>query len=195
PEIVLSAAAGRDTMRLHALAGPVEGNSVLLQASTGLLPVRRAAYARLMADAQQRIRLIGRTHLALRASGGTTYGGRFSPQFFLSSLDNLRGFNFGDPRLLGDHYYVSNALLIVPVDWLIATPLLSGIYAVGGADFGAAFDDFRYAWTRRSLTAVTGANLALGGILLQLHFGKLVDIGGVPGADWVFNLNLKYLYM
>jgi hypothetical protein len=30
--------------------------------------------------------------------------------------------------------------------------------------------------------------------VVQLHFGRLIDIGGVPGAPWMFNLSLRYLY-
>ena len=35
--------------------------------------------------------------------------------------------------------------LTVPVDWLVNVPIFSGIYFVGGADFGAAFDH----WARQ----------------------------------------------
>ncbi|MBI5542544.1 MAG: hypothetical protein HY901_01545 [Deltaproteobacteria bacterium] len=195
PEVVASAAFGYDTTRLHYLAGPVAGSSFLSTLSVGYLPVRQFAYARLALDAQHRISLLGRTHLMLRGSAGSNTGGRFAPQFFLFSVDNLEGYRFGDTRLLGDHYYVANARLIVPVDWLVQVPIFTGLYFNGGMDFGAAFDSWDDAWLERSLAAVLGADMAMGGLLFQLHWGRLLGIGSRNGPEsWVFNLNIKYLY-
>lgn len=195
PEVVVSGQYGYDTTRLHAQAGPVAGSSLLGSVTAGYLPVRQFGYARFMADAQHRIALFGRTHLMLRASAGTSTSGRFAPQFFLYSVDNLEGYRFGDSRLLGDHYYATNVRLTVPVDWLVQVPLLSGIYVTGGFDFGAAFTEWRDLWAERSLSGVLGADLALGGLLFQLHWGRLIGIGSRNGPEpWVFNLNIKYLY-
>jgi hypothetical protein len=42
---------------------------------------------------------------------------------------------------------------------------------------------------------VLGVDVGLGPILLQLHFGHLLDIGSAVGKEpWVFNVNLRYLY-
>ncbi|HEY3450063.1 MAG TPA: hypothetical protein VGK67_27165 [Myxococcales bacterium] len=195
PEVVASAQYGYDTTRLHVAAGPVAGSSFLASVSGGYLPVRQFGYGRFMIDAQHRIEIIGRTHLTFRAAAGASTGGRFSPQFFLYSVDNLEGYRFGDTRLLGDHFYAANVRLTVPVDWLLQVPLFSGLYVVGGTDFGAAFDDWNLAWKERSLSAVLGADIAMGGLLFQLHWGKLIGIGSLNGPEsWVFNLNIKYLY-
>lgn len=195
PEVVASGLIGYDTTRLHALAGPIEGTSLMGSASLGYLPVREFAYARFLGDAQQRFRIIGRTNLLLRAAVGTSTAGRFAPQFFLSSVDNLEGYHFGDIRLLGDNFYATNVRLNVPVDWLVQVPFFTGLYAIGGFDFGAVFDHWHDAWQERSLAAVLGGDVALGGILFQFHWGKLLSIQSRNGPEaWVFNLNLKYLY-
>jgi len=195
PELVFAAMVGRDTMRLHALAGPIDGSSLMLSGSVGYLPMRQTAYLRLLGDAQQRFRIAGRTSFLLRASAGGTSRGRFSPQFYLSSVGNMEGYRFGDDRLLGDYFYVANARLTFPIDDLIRVPLFTGIFAVSGLDFGAAFDEPSTAWDHRSLSAVLGADVALGAMVLQLHFGRLVNVGGDVGSEpWVFNLGLRYLY-
>ncbi len=194
-EVVGSVLAGYDSMRLHYLAGPVEGTSILATLSGGYLPGRDFAYLRFLGDAQHRFDLFGRTNLLVRASIGATSQGRFSPQFFLLPVDNLEGYRFGDDRLLGNYFYVANVRLSVPLDVLVQVPFLTAIYGVGGFDFGAATDYLHDAWRDRSLAAVLGTDVALGALLLQFHFGKLIDIGGAPGAaPWVFNLNLRYLY-
>jgi len=195
PEVVASVQYGYDVTQLNVAAGPVAGSSFVVSASGGYLPVRQFGYGRFLVDAQHRIQIYGRTHLTLRASTGVGTGGQFSPQFFLYSVDNMEGYRFGDTRLLGDSFYVANLRLTIPVDWLVQVPLLSGLYFVSGADFGAAFDDWHNAWKQRSLSTVLGADLAMGGLLFQLHWGKLLGIGSVNGPEsWVFNLNIKYLY-
>jgi hypothetical protein len=195
PEIVGSVLFGRDTMILNFLSGPIEGSSLVAGLSAGYLPVRDFGYARFQGDAQQRIPLVGRSSLLLRAAGGATTGGDWSPQFFLSSIGNLEGFRFGDERLLGDNYYVSNLRLTLPLDGLVMVPIFTGIYGVAGFDFGAAFDDWSRAWDQRSLSAVLGTDIGLGPLVVQLHWGRLLDVGGTPGrGDWVFNLDLRYLY-
>jgi hypothetical protein len=194
-EVVASVLAGYDSMRLHFLAGPVEGTSILATLSGGYLPGRDFAYLRFLGDAQHRFDIFGRTNLLLRAAVGATSQGRFSPQFFLTPVDNLEGYRFGDDRLLGNYFYVANLRLSVPLDVLVQVPFLTAIYGVGGFDFGAATDQLSDAWRNRSLAGVLGTDVALGALLLQFHFGKLIDIGGAPGsAPWVFNLNLRYLY-
>jgi hypothetical protein len=195
PELVASTLVGYDTMRLHALAGPVEGSSLLASLSAGYLPVRQFTYLRFLGDAQHRFDIVGRTNLLLRGALGATSPGRFSPQFFLVPVGNLEGFRFGDDRLLGNYFYLANLRLNVPLDWLVQLPLFTAIYGVAGFDFGAATDHFGDAWRSRTLAGVLGTDLALGALVLQLHFGKLIDIGGTTRSEpWVFNLNLRYLY-
>ncbi|MGI5864245.1 MAG: hypothetical protein ACOX6T_19615 [Myxococcales bacterium] len=195
PEIVGSAQFGYDTTILNYLAGPISGTSLVGAVSAGYLPMRGFSYARVQGDAQHRFHIGGRSSVLLRAAGGATTGGRFSPQFFLSSIGNLEGYRFGDERLLGDNYYVSNLRLTVPLDGLVMVPIFSGIFGVAGFDFGAAFDDWSTAWDRRSLSAVLGTDIGLGPLVVQLHWGRLLDVGGVPGSgEWVFNLDLRYLY-
>jgi hypothetical protein len=196
PELVASALIGYDTMRLHAFAGPVGGSALVGQVSVGNLPSRQITYARLMGDAQQRFRIIGRSNLFFRlAAGSSMGGGRFAPQFFLYSVDNLEGFRFGDNRLLGQYYGVANARLNIPIDWLVQVPIFTGLFAIGGFDFGYVVDHFSDAWDNRVLDGVLGADIALGALVVQLHWGKLIDTGGQIGkAPWVFNLNFRYLY-
>ncbi len=195
PELAASLAFGQDTQQLHFFAGPISGSSAFATLGLGYLPQRESAYLQGLLDLQQRVRLIGRSSLLGRLAYGTTTTNRFAPQFYLFAVGNLEGFHLGDLRLLADNYYVSNLKLSFPVDPFLQIPFLSGIFGVAGLDFGAAFDRYGDAWEKRSLSAVLGTDLALGVLVLQLHFGKLIPIGGEVGAEpWAFNLGLRYLY-
>lgn len=195
PQLVASALIGLDTMRMHALAGPIDGLSLLLEGEFGYLPVRKFSYLRGDTDMQVRFRLIGRTHLFWRAALGGSTGGRFAPPFFLSNHGNMEGFHSGDSRLLGNWFYVTNLQFRLPLDALIQTPFLSGLYGLAGLDFGAAFDSFSDAWPRRSLAGVLGADFIFGGLVFELHFGRILDIGSQIGPEpWVVNMNLRYLF-
>ncbi len=196
PEVVASTTFGWDTMRLHAYAGAIEGSSLLAQLSFGYLPVRQFPYFRAVLDAQHRFRLFGRTNILARVAGGATSQGRFAPQFYLYSIGNLEGYRFGDVRLLGNYYGVANLRLNVPLDQMINIPIFTGLYGIGGFDFGSVFDQPGLGWQQRSLAAVIGADAALGALVLQLHFGRLLDIGTINGPEpWVFQLNFRYLYL
>jgi hypothetical protein len=56
------------------------------------------------------------------------------------------------------------------------------------------------AWDSRTLTGVLGINVLLGPILLRLHWGHPIDIGGLRtpairlGDRWVTNLTLRYFF-
>lgn len=193
PEIVTSLQFGLDTLVFDLGSGPIEGTALLAILSAGVLPMRSFGFLRLQLDASHRFRLVGRMNLLLRGGLGVTTGGRFSPQFFLASIGNMEGFRFGDARLLGDDYGVLNIRLNLPLDFLLRSPLFSSISAVGGFDFGTVFDAWREAWRRRSLSAMLGVDAAIGNLVFQFHFGRLIDTGnGLGRQGWVFNLDLAY---
>jgi hypothetical protein len=220
PQGEFSVAYGWDTTR-YGPGGSMGGRSVLLQLGLGAIPTRGpdGFYAYFQEDAIQTFRIIGRSKLNLRAAFGAAQGSRFGRTFYLSSFDNLRGFRWGDARLLGDGYYVGQAELNFPLDVLIRFAFFSGITGVVGFDFGGVVDSSRAAqnhagqgwsklnaalhdaWQNRTADYVLGVNLGLGPFELRVQFAHGIDIGGlVPEVDsngnptWVPNISLHYVY-
>jgi hypothetical protein len=209
---------GWDTTR-YGPGGAIGGTSFLATLGGGDIPTRGGDgfFAYLQEDLIQSIRLVGRSKIDLRAASGIAQGSRFGRRFFLSSFDNLRGFRFGDARLLGDGYYVAQAELAIPLDILIRFAFFSGITGIVGFDFGGVFDTNRArqdhpgqsrlnaaateAWANRTADYVLGVNFGLGPFELRVQFAHGVDVGGiVPEQDqngkttWVPNISLHYAY-
>lgn len=218
PEGEASISYGWDTTR-YAPGGAIGGTSLLAELGVGEIPTRGAdgPFAYLQTDAIHTIQVIGRSRFNLRAAFGLAQGSRFGRRFFLSSFDNLRGFQWGDPRLLGDGYYVGQAEFDFPLDVLIRFAFFSGITGVAGFDFGGVFDTnlarldhpglsrfnaaFTEAWANRTADYVLGVNLGLGPFELRVQFAHGLNIGGlVPQTDangnptWVPNISLHYVY-
>jgi hypothetical protein len=221
PEAELTLAYGWDTTR-YGPGGAIGGTSFLAQVGTGDLPTRGAdgLFGYVQTDAIHTIRLIGRSKISARAATGLAQGSRFGRHFYISSFDNLRGFRFGDSRLLGDGYYVAQAEMQFPLDVLIRFAFFSGITGVIGFDFGGVVDtsraqldyprergysklgaSFKEAWANRTADYVLGVNLGLGPFELRVQFAHGIDIGGIiPETDengrptWVPNISLHYVY-
>jgi hypothetical protein len=218
PEAELNLAYGWDTTR-YGPGGAIGGSSFLAQVGAGDLPTRGGdgLFAYVQGDAIHTIRLIGRSKISARAAVGLAQGSRFGRHFYISSFDNLRGFRWGDSRLLGDGYYVAQAEMQFPLDVLIRFAFFSGITGVIGFDFGGVVDTsraqlnrpnssklraaFTEAWANRTADYVLGVNLGLGPFELRVQFAHGIDIGGiVPEADdnghpnWVPNISLHYVY-
>src|SRR5207248_9905307 len=174
-------------------------------------------FAYLQTDGIQSFKIVGRSKLDIRAAMGFAQGSRFGRRFYLSSFDNLRGFRWGDSRLLGDGYYVGQAEFQFPLDVLIRFAFFSGITGVVGFDFGGVVDTSRAqhdypdmsktraalkeAWANRTADYVLGVNLGLGPFELRVQFAHGIDVGGViPETDqngnttWVPNISLHYVY-
>jgi hypothetical protein len=218
PQSEVSVAYGWDTTR-YGPGGATGGRSLLLQFGAGAIPTRGAEglYTYLQGDAIQTFRIIGRSKLNLRLATGAAQGSRFGRRFYLSSFDNLRGFRWGDARLLGDGYYVGQAELNFPLDVLIRFAFFSGITGVVGFDFGGVVDSNRAvqnhagrgytklratldeAWANRTADYVLGVNLGLGPFELRVQFARNIDLGGMIPTDsgrpeWVPNISLHYVY-
>ena len=218
PEAEISATYGWDTTRYGA-GGAIGGSSVLVDLGAGDLPARGSDgfFTFLQADALTTFKLIGRSKITGRAAAGLAQGSRFGRHFYLSSFDNLRGFRFSDPRLLGDGYYVGQAEFQFPLDVLIRFAFFSGITGIVGFDFGGVFETnaaqlnhpnfsklhaaTTEAWANRNADYVVGANFGLGPFELRVQFAHGIDIGGiVPETDesgkptWVPNISLHYAY-
>src|SRR6185436_454582 len=145
PQLEANVAYGWDTTR-YGLGGAIGGTSVLINFGAGAIPTRGfedGFYTYLQTDAIHTIKLLGRSRLNVRAALGAAQGSRFGRRFYLSSFDNLRGFRWGDSRLLGDGYYVGQAELNFPLDVLVRFALFSGITGVVGFDFGGVVDSTR----------------------------------------------------
>jgi outer membrane protein assembly factor BamA len=209
---------GYDTTR-YGPGGAIGGSSFLFELGGGTLPKRGSdgLFAYFQTDAIHTIHLIGRSKISGRAALGLAEGSRFGRHFFLSSFDNLRGYRFNDSRLLGDGYYVTQAELAFPLDFLIRFAFFSGITGIVGVDFGGVvessraqrhyptkpklFATFSEAWRNRSMDYVLGVNLGLGPFELRVQFAHGVDIGGIipetnenGDATWVPNISLHYAY-
>jgi hypothetical protein len=218
PQAEISGSYGWDTTR-YGLGGAIGGSSFLATLGAGDLPTRGkdGLFAYLQTDAIQTFRIIGRSHFDVRAAVGVAQGSRFGRRFYLSSFDNLRGYRFGDGRLLGDGYYVGQAEFQFPLDVLIRFAFFSGITGVVAFDFGGVVDSshaqlnhpgytrlhaaLTEAWRNRTADYVLGVNLGLGPFELRVQFAKGIDIGGlVPEVDsngnpaWVPNISLHYVY-
>jgi WD40-like Beta Propeller Repeat len=220
PEGTAQVSYGWDTTR-YGPGGAIGGTSFEATLGAGDLPTRGndGFFAFFQEDLIQSIRLVGRSKIDLRVASGLAQGSRFGRRFFLSSFDNLRGFQFGDARLLGDGYYVGQAELQIPLDIIIRFAFFSGITGVVGWDFGGVFDTNRAkqdyagqnysaahaalaeAWANRTADYVLGVNFGLGPFELRVQFAHGVDVGGlIPQTDqnghptWVPNISLHYAY-
>ncbi len=218
PQAEVNASYGWDTTRFGQ-GGVIGGTSFIATLGTGDLPTRGSdgLFAYLQTDAIQTFRVIGRSRFNLRAAAGASQGSRFGRRFYLSSFDNLRGFRWGDSRLLGDGYYVGQAEFQFPLDVLIRFAFFSGITGVFAFDFGGVVDSNHArlnhpghtifnaaateAWANRTADYVIGVNLGLGPFELRVQFAHGVDVGGlIPETDsngsptWVPNISLHYVY-
>ena len=218
PNLEVSGTYGWDTTR-YGLGGAIGGASLLVEVGAGALPGRGsdALYSYLQEDAIDTISILGRAKISGRAALGLAQGSRFGRTFYLSSFDNLRGYRFNDPGLLGDGYYVGQAEFSFPLDILIRVAFFSNITGIVGFDFGGVFqtstayrDYPQYgriraaateAWASRTADYVLGANFGLGPFELRVQFAHGIDVGGlVPERDsngdptWVPNISLHYAY-
>jgi hypothetical protein len=190
-----SLAFGYNTLRYHYTGVPISGTSFLSEVSTGVQPFHREFYGSLRLDAERYFPIpLGSTHLMLRGGAGTSFGGRFSQSFYLSSFDTLRGVPFGNERwLLGQHYLYSTLELRVPLDALIRIAFLNTLMGVAGFDLGGVGSSARELWNHRVLDAAVGFNVGLGPILLRLHFAYPFDIrapAGRPSDKWVTQFSI-----
>jgi hypothetical protein len=224
PQIVPTLRYGYDTVRFDLRAGPISGDSFLLEVGGGWLPWRSAVYGFARTDAMRYWQISGRMKLLLRLALGTSFapnetGRVWARSWWLTAGDNLRGYSpFDLAYLIGRNYYVANAELQVPLDPLIRFALFDGILGVAALDFGGVFNRLSSTggcttsstdvacvpnlglWDTRTLTGVLGVNFLFGPLLLRVHFGHPFDIGGVRtpalqrGSSWVTNVTLRYFF-
>jgi hypothetical protein len=188
----LTAQLGYNTIRYHYATGPLSGSSALLEASLGAQPFNEEVYTNLRLDLERYFQVYGRTNLMFRLAGGTTFGGQYARSYFLSSFDTLRGVNFGDDTwLLGRNFAYSTLELQIPLNEIIRVAFLSDLEAIAGVDVGGVGNSAKRLWERRTLDWVLGFNIALGPLLMRLHFARPVDIGaGKPDEGWVTNFSI-----
>ncbi|HHO54059.1 MAG TPA: tolB protein precursor protein [Deltaproteobacteria bacterium] len=189
---------GLDTTRYHPKTGPVAGLTALFEATYGVQPFDEQQYGSLRLDVQQYlpVPLIAGGNLGLRASGATSGLGGYARGYWLSSYDTLRAYTWGDPDLLGRHYWFSNAELQLPLDALLRFALASSVEGVAGLDFGGVSDELDQLWERRVLDGALGSNFILGPLVLRLHFARAIDIGApLPQSNspWVTNFSISWL--
>ncbi|HET9551430.1 MAG TPA: hypothetical protein VFP50_00540 [Anaeromyxobacteraceae bacterium] len=208
---------GYDSVRFDELTGPLDGSSALLEVGGGWLPTRQAVHGFARFDLGHWWQLVGRSNLMLRLAGATSFspnetGRLWERSWWLSSADNLRGYSpFDLAYLIGQHYYVANLELQVPLDPVLKLVIFDTIEGVAALDFGGVFNRYETkrfadgsfepgAWDSRTLTGVLGVNMLLGPLLLRLHFGHPYRIGGLEtpalrfGDRWVTNFTIRYFF-
>jgi hypothetical protein len=217
PTLTPSLRYGFDNVRFDFPAGPIDGSSILLEVGGSWLPTRSAVNGYARGDLSTWFRLVDRAKLMLRFAFGTSFapndvGRTWAQSWWVSAPDNLRGFYPLDlSYLVGQHYYVANAELHFPLEWLLRVHIFDYLAGVMALDFGSVFNDWhatidpitntvRGPWASRTLTGVLGVNVVLGPFLLRFHFGHPFDIGGQPTpalidhVPWVFNFTLRYFF-
>ncbi|MFL5275912.1 MAG: hypothetical protein ACJ79T_05540 [Myxococcales bacterium] len=221
---------GFDTVRYDAFTGPISGSSALFELGGNYLPWRRAVSGFARADVARWFQLAGRANFSFRGAVGTSFAPddnsrTWARSWWLTSADNLRGFYPLDlTYLIGQHFYVANAELQVPLDPIVRLAIFDYIEGVAAMDFGGVFNNFTGqpgcspkqtvcndgatpvqpnvlgAWDVRTLTGVLGVNVLFGPLLLRVHFGHPIDIGGVrtpaqlSNTSWVTNVTLRYFF-
>ncbi|WNG45630.1 tolB protein precursor protein [Archangium minus] len=190
-----SLAFGYNTLRYHYTGVPISGTSFMSELTTGVQPFHGEVFGNVRLDAERYFPIpLGSTHIMLRGGAGTSFGGRFTRSFYLSSFDTIRGVPFGDEEwLLGQHYLYSTLELRVPLDALIRVAFLNTLMGVAGFDLGGVGSSARDIWNRRVLNAAVGINLGLGPLLLRLHFAYPFDINapvGRPADEWVTQFSI-----
>jgi hypothetical protein len=190
---------GYDTLRYDPMSGPLEGSSVLLELTGDWQPTQNLGFSNLRLDAAHYFHLINRISLLAQVGSGTTFGGYYALDYFLSSYDTLRGVPFGDERfLVGRNYAYSTLELQVPLNQVIAALFLSNIEGVLAVDFGGVGENPHDAWNHRVLDFVAGFNFGVGPLVLRLQFARPIDIGapaGTPAPGWVTNFTMGVLGM
>ncbi|MBI5067860.1 MAG: PD40 domain-containing protein [Deltaproteobacteria bacterium] len=216
PSTVATARFGYDTVRLDPYTGPIDGGSLVLELGGGWLPWRNAAHGFARLDAARWVPLVGRSNLMFRAAAGGSFapdrnGYGWARSWWLTSADNLRGFSpFDTSFLIGPYYYVANAELQFPLDYLVRLFFFDYLEGVAALDFGGVATQWkdvrqpdgttRGLWQARTLTGVLGVNALLGPLLLRVHFGYPWDIGGqkTPALEgthrWVTNVTLRWAF-
>ncbi len=218
---------GYDTVRYDPYTGPIAGSSLLVELGGGYLPGRGAVHAFARTDAERYWQIVGRSNFMLRLAAGSSFspGGKsavWERSWWLSSADNLRGFNpFDLGFLIGQHYYVVNAELQFPLEPVLRLAIFDYLEGVAALDFGGVFNHWESSkdatgapirdpttgaivapgfWDSRTLTGVLGVNVLFGPLLLRVHFGHPYDIGGlktpamITGSHWVTNVTLRYFF-
>jgi hypothetical protein len=229
PQIGPTLRYGYDTVRYDPATGPLAGGSMLFEVGGNYLPWRRAVSGFARTDLAHWWQIAGRANFSLRGALGTSFAPddnsrTWARSWWLTSADNLRGYYPLDlPYLIGQHYYVVNAELQLPLDPIIRLAIFDYIEGVAAMDFGGVFNNFERrsgcspkndvcadgnrvtpndlgAWDVRTLTGVLGVNVLFGPLLLRVHFGHPISIGGIrtpaiqSDTSWVTNITLRYFF-
>jgi hypothetical protein len=195
---------GHDTIRYHMLTGPLDGSSLLAEVSAAVQPQRSVTYGDVRLDAAKYLALGGSAKIFARAGVGTSFGGKWAREFYLSSFDTVRGVRYGtDAYLLGQSFYFSTLQLQFPLGAVIRVLFLPNIEGVAGFDFGGVGDTAQQLWQKRVFDGVLGVNLVFGPLVFRVHFAKPINTGAHPErlstpvtpltSAWVTNLSLSWL--
>jgi hypothetical protein len=202
PQAEMTIRLGYDTVRYHPTTGPHGGGSVLGEVSVASQPFNDEMFGSARIDAERfvpiRLQSFFGANVFVRASAGTSFGGIYARNFFLSSFDTLRGVRFADADwLLGRHFATATAELQLPLDALLRIAILSSVEAVAGVDAGAVSADVESLWNKRVVDVALGTNLVFGPLVFRVHFARPLNVGtelpNTGRGQWVPNLSVRWL--
>ncbi len=192
---------GIDTTRRHFGTGPVQGFSWLITYDISTLPDRGVSTTAFRSEFIHYQRVFKGMNFMTRLGAGTSAGGRFAAQYYISSFDNHRAFEWNDSYLLGDNFILFNEELQFPLSPTFHNFPISYVEGVLGFDAASIFDERRLDEIKAQRTAgiVTGVNVVMGPFVFRLHYGRHVDIGGELNdtrdfdySDWTSNFSIRY---
>jgi hypothetical protein len=201
PGLQASARLALDATRVVPPVGPTGGFSLDLEGqATQLLRGGGTPFGNVAGTARALRPLFGseRVYLSTRLSAGVGFGsGPFTEQFYLPTTFNLRALPQTSTRVIGNHYYVANAELRLPLERILL-PGLPFLEGVAGFDIGATFFDLSVREARNATAAafVLGVEAALGPLVPRLYFARPVDVGsGIRYDEWLIHFTLFAPYL
>jgi len=193
--------AGFDSLEYHIGTGPVSGLSLLAFADYAYFPEFSQGFGDFRFEGLHYLRIWRGMNLMTHLGIGTSSGGGFGTQYLVSSIDTLRGFEWGMRQLYGENFILFNEELQFPLAPVMPNSPIRYLEGVLGFDAGSIFNEFdtELINEHRLANVVVGFNIVLGPLVLRFHYGKPVDIGGYePGVDlpddWVNNFSIRYFF-
>jgi len=204
PRVDLGARVGYDSLQYHAGTGPVAGLSLLAFGDLSFLPERSEAVSAFRFEAQHYLRIWRGMNFGTRLGMGTSSGGRFGEQYYISSIDNIRAYPWGFAALVdgeiislrGDHFVVGNAELQFPLSPVMLQSAVRYVEGIVGFEVVSVVDRFETGPLQDHLLGgyVLGVNIIMGPFAFRFHYGMPVDVGGLvtPRKEWQTNFSIRW---
>jgi hypothetical protein len=183
---------GFDHIFYELFTGPLKGYGVLLEGETSYYPQRSDISERFRIDASYYLQTVKRMVLAFQGVAGASVGGTYRNPFFISSDDILRGYEFGDPRLLGNYVMAGKTELRFPIGSIFNFPPLRGFL---GYDIGSIFSHRADIGRNIEQSATMGLSLNFPPISVNFMQSYRLDAAPGPVDKHIFHFTFRYLYL